>query len=437
MRIKQYLIFLLAIFLAFSISALEIESPIETTYTTTDVPLIITSNTSLDTITYQLNNETPIIACQNCTNVNDTLSLTEGNYTLLVRGIIENQTIQENVSFNIILPVNETPGDNETQEDNFSLSLTSPINTTYNDLEVQLNIEADKVIDQISYILNSANKTILCQNCSSYNTTITASEGSNSLIVKGILNVTEKQVTVNFFVELPQNQTNQTNENETKPRFSLGFNKLPKLVMMGDITDEELAEIIRSNAINPGIINRLIKTGRLGEESIQAILDTQFNPPGILRKLLGFIGFKHKSHAELIYENYNLTETGQQKLLMRDDLPEEYTNKIKQNLQKKLEKKITKINETSETKPKNRNFAFKKREDKPAKKETKKGQSQIQPKKQESTKVSYKADDNTGQKDKSLKSKPSKSSKSSGKSSSNGKSSGKNSSSGKGNGKNK
>jgi len=51
----------------------------------------------------------------------------------------------------------------------------------------------------------------------------------------------------------------------------------------------------------------LIKTGKLGELSQQAIVDTQFNPPGILKKLLGLIGFKHKSHAELIYEEYNVS----------------------------------------------------------------------------------------------------------------------------------
>ncbi len=333
---------ILALFLVFSASALTIESPEDAIYVTTevpvDIPLTITSNTTFDSISYQINNESFVLACENCSSVNGNLNLLEGNYLLLVQGILVNETTEQTVSFSVEKEINETPN-NETNITDFSLRVVSPLDTTYDVTDISLDIKADQTLEQISYTLNSKSEAIACENCSSYSTTLTVGEGAHTLAVKGILEQIEKEVLVEFEVELPV--INDTDENKTgEPRFSLGFNKLPKLLMNDEISDEELAAIINSNNINPGIINRLIKTGKLGELSQRAIIDTQFNPPGIFRKLLGLIGFKHKSHSELLYENYNASEITQQKMLARDDLPEEYANEIKENLQKRLEKKL-------------------------------------------------------------------------------------------------
>jgi hypothetical protein len=106
---------------------------------------------------------------------------------------------------------------------------------------------------------------------------------------------------VMFFITALVNQTNGSNGtpgngtgNETvpppgngtgEPRFTVGLNKLPQEFASGNMTDAELASIIRANKLTPGVINRLIKTGKLGNESINAIIETQKTPPGIFRKL--------------------------------------------------------------------------------------------------------------------------------------------------------
>lgn len=357
MKIMKFVIFgIMAMFLALTVAGLTIESPEEAIYVTdevpVDLPLIITSNITFDNISYQINNGSLMLACENCSGVNDTLNLSEGNYTLLVQGALGNDTTEQIVSFTLEVNEtldNETP-DNDTNVTDFSLIIINPVNTTYNSEDVALDILSDSILEQISYILDLDNETIVCENCSSYSGTLTISEGSHTLTVRGILEAVEKQAVVSFLVEVPEvNDTpdNETPDNDTspdneteEPRFSLGFNKLPKALMNDGITDEELAAIINENKLNPGIINRLIKTGKLGELSQQAIIDTQFNPPGIFKKLLGLIGFTHKSHSELIYENYNLSEMVEQNLLGRDDLPEDYVNEIKNNLQKRLEKRI-------------------------------------------------------------------------------------------------
>ena len=62
MRIMKLLIFgIMAMFLAFSVVGLTIESPEEAIYVTTevpvDLPLIVTSNITFDNVSYQINND--------------------------------------------------------------------------------------------------------------------------------------------------------------------------------------------------------------------------------------------------------------------------------------------------------------------------------------------------------------------------------------------
>jgi len=344
---------MMAVLLIVSAAALTIESPEQKVYLANSsplsIPLVITSNITFDNISYHINNESDVIACQNCSNVNIPLVFSEGNYTLITKGILGNYSLESNVSFSI--QSNETPN-NETNVTDFSLMVINPVNMTYNDEHVALDILSNMTLDKIIYRLDEGNDTLACENCNQYSTTLTVTKGSHTVDVKGILGLIQKEVTLNFYVEFKVNETNGTPENETpenattpnnktgQPRFSLGFNKLPKTLMNGKINDTELAQIILSNNLNPGVINRLIKTGMLGNASIQAIIDTQFNPPGIFNKLMDLIGFKHKSYAELIYDNYNVSEKIQQKLLTRDDLSMKYSDEIKNNFHKKLEQKL-------------------------------------------------------------------------------------------------
>ena len=80
------------------------------------------------------------------------------------------------------------------------------------------------------------------------------------------------------------------------------------------------------------MINRLIKTGKLGNESIDAILDSQFKPKGIFRKLISFMGITEKSYADEIYARYGFKEHLKAKLVVRDDLGEDELKELKRNI---------------------------------------------------------------------------------------------------------
>ena len=261
---------------------------------------------------------------------------------------------------------NETNETNTTVIQDFSLIVASPTNSVYNTTSVQVNVYSNLTLESLTLRKDSGSFETLCTNCSGYNQPIDFTNGSHMLTAKGLLEGVEKTADVNFSVVLPEivNNTNATNgTNTTTPgnntnttlppanissnhtgnrTFAKGFQQLPKSVENGELTDAELADIIRNNKLNPGIINRLIKSGKLGNESMEAIIDTQFNPPGIFRKLLGWIGFKQKSYPELIYDNYNTTAKVDEKMLARDDLDKKIAAKVEEKIQRKLEQKIEK-----------------------------------------------------------------------------------------------
>ena len=332
----KYVFVFLMVLLLTTVSAFEITEPEENTYNSTIINLNIENNETLDNISYQLNNESIILACENCSSYNQTLNLTEGNHTIEATGVIGNNTFTDTVEFSILLPIVD---ENITLD--FSLTINSPTNKTYNITSIPLDIEANETLDEIGITIDSYFE-VVCENCSSYNGILNLSEEDDyTLTVQGKLANLTKEVVVAFTVEEEEEtEEEQDNENETYPRFTLGFEKLPKLLESGEISDEELADIIRNNKLNPGIINRLIKTGLLGNSSIEAILDTQFKPTGILRKLLNWIGFKQETYASLIYENYNLTQKANHKILARDDLPKGYANKIQEKMQQQIQRQI-------------------------------------------------------------------------------------------------
>ena len=358
--IKNLILGIVALLMVLSTFALEISSPESKTYNTTQIPLEFLSNQTLDNITYSLDNQS-FLACENCSQFNDTINVSVGNHTLLITGKLGNQTFVQNVSFSVQTPdgeLNETI--NETTNLSINLDILSPENIVYDTATIPLNFSTD-INSIINYTLDNTT-TLACSNCTSFSTIVDLEEGNHNLVVNAFSGMFNESKEVNFTVNVTQvNDTNQTDdqddkdEDEGEPRFSLGFNKLPQAVANGEFSDAELAQIIRENKLNPGIINRLIKTGKLGNESIEAILETQFNPPGILKKILGFFGFKQSTFSELIYENYDLSYNNKQKIVTRDDLPAKYHSSVKSDLQentdKKVEKLVTKTIDKDDKKP--------------------------------------------------------------------------------------
>jgi len=332
-NIKRGSVLIISIFvlLSFTIiaSALEVTSPLpdtNMTYNTTNITLIITNNETLDLLNYTLNNVT-VVACTNCTNYTENITALEGNNTLSVVGIIGNETFMDTVNFTVIIPKEETV--------DFEISIIEPTSMIYNHSMIEVNVSTNMTVDSLSVRFDDDNYSVVCENCSYYNDSFNLSEDNHTFYVLGILGELEKEVIVDFEIDLEEaevndTETNETDDNETYDfRFDTGFEKLPQAVANDELSDHELAEIINNNNLNPGVINRLIKTGKLGNESITAILNMDFKPPGIFGKLFGFMGFKGNTYAAQIYENYNLSQGQEDTILETDDLPKKYRNEIK------------------------------------------------------------------------------------------------------------
>jgi hypothetical protein len=340
------------VFLAGSVSALEIVSPTNTTYNET-VAISLTANQTQDSISYEIVPGTTNDSCMNCSSLNDTFFDDDGTYTLFATTVLGNETTTANVTFSILQTVyNETNTTNQTNTTNntvaFSFVLHDPENVTYTTSVVPLRITANETLDSISYSVNGG-ASVNCVNCSSVNTTLNLTSGTYNISAVGALsNVTETDF-VQFTVAIPTNGTNntgnQTNNtgnytNNETPRFTVGLNKLPQDVAAGLYTDAELAAIIRTNELNPGIINRLVKTSMLGNESIDAILETQKTPPGIWNKVVGFFGFTVKTPKEKLADTYALTDEQKEKLVASDDIQDQTREEIKKTLPPGLAKKM-------------------------------------------------------------------------------------------------
>ena len=262
-------------------------------------PLSVVANREA-TITYTLNGEASMM-CEACTEANTTLELDAGYYTVLIEANHNGEVLNETVSFTIT---------------DFSVSIDSPEARTYTadlPLSVLVNVTASDTLDSIEATLDGSEYE--CSSCSALTRTVSLDEGDYTIKVTGTLNGETYETNVTFSIE------QQPSEESEEPRFTTGLQHLPQAVARGDYTDEELARIIRDNELNPGVLNRLIRTGRLGEESIDAILETQFAPPGILWRLFGWIGIGRPSVPEAIAHHYNVSESQAQTIAVRPDTP--------------------------------------------------------------------------------------------------------------------
>lgn len=358
---------LIALLVLQAAMALTIDSPVGNV--SLPVNVSITANESINYTIPGVSN-----ASCNCTHLNDTVELVAGDYVILASsgnfGLNQtftvmnvtnqtnttnsttnvtnstnqtNVTNQTNATTNATNEMNQTDGTNTTM--NFSVTILSPMNVTTSSVAFSFIASNNATL---TYVLDSE-ATLACSNCTSFNTTRNLSPGNYSLTLLGSRGNFSASDGVNFTVV---NQTNSTNEtgngtdgnstgNETIPRFTLGLNKLPQVVDRGELTDAELAAIIRNNNLNPGVINRLVKTGLLGDESINAILETQQTPPGIFRKVLGFFGLTVKTPKERLMEEYNLSTDQELALLAAEDVQEDIKEQLTEELQEEgLEEEI-------------------------------------------------------------------------------------------------
>ncbi len=294
--------------------------------------IVLSANMNkLGDMSYKLDNNNFTLACSNCTNfTKEITNLTNGQHIIHVLGQTENESQIDSVLFTI--------NTNISQEEELEVTITKPqdqqqFNTTSITIEAEMNKQG-----KMSYKLDNNNFTLQCELCFSFTKIIETTEGTHQLFVMGETDSENKVISVFFKVNLttppdsndsipPSN--NRTNESDGGvPRFSLGFQKLPKQFASGHITPEELTNLIKNNKLNPGIINRLAKTGKLTQENIDAIIETQFLPPGILNKLLGLIGFARNNNVEDFINNTNLTDEQLSKLIEKNKIPQKTIKKL-------------------------------------------------------------------------------------------------------------
>jgi len=160
------------------------------------------------------------------------------------------------------------------------------------------------------------------------NTTTTTVDNTTTTIPDNTTTTTIDNTTTTTIDGNTTTTIDNTTTTIEESRFTEGFQKLPKEYASGQVSDSELLSIIESNKLNPGIINRLAKTGRLTQEHIDAITETQFLPVGIFRKLLGRIGFGKNRPVESLIDNYNLTDSQLSSLIRNSELPSGTIKKI-------------------------------------------------------------------------------------------------------------
>lgn len=280
--------------------ALTVTGPQNATYVRSAVLNVSTNHES--TLTYTIDDET-VVLCETCLQTDTILDLEAGHYTILIEAERDGETLSETVSFTIT---------------DFSVRIGNPRAETYTGdlpLSVLINVTASETLDSIEATLNG--ETYSCNSCEALTRTVSLGAGTYTLEALGTLTEETSSTNVTFTVSAHEAEE----EPDDEPRFTTGLQHLPQAVERGEYTDSELASIIRENDLNPGVLNRLIRTGKLGDESIDAILETQFAPPGILWRLLGWIGIGRPSVPEAIAQNYDVSESQAQAIAVRPDTP--------------------------------------------------------------------------------------------------------------------
>ena len=237
---------------------LEIESPNPIEHNASIINLSVRSNVTLDLLNYSLDNQLQALACENCSGFSKEFNLSNGTHTFDVFGFAGNERAFDAVNFSInLIELNNTPinGTNNATNGsaslpaNLTLTIASPKSITYANKTVLLNFSTS-INSTISYILDGQQQNA-CTQCTEFSSLVVLENGQRNIGVNassGNLTVLQN---VTFVVNQTQiiNNTNQTkpikNDTNATSRFSKGFEKLPKLVEEGQISDSELAEILK------------------------------------------------------------------------------------------------------------------------------------------------------------------------------------------------
>ena len=261
-------------------------------------------------ITYELNGEN-FSACENCTEYETGFGLDPGLYVLTAYAAAGNETANDTVTFTML------------EEDNQTLKvvIVRPRSKRYYDEDVELKILTNMEAD-ISYELN--NDTFPgCDDCNELEESLTLEPGTYTLIAYAEAGNMTANDSVVFKV---------LGEEERGKAHRWKFKDLPYMLRHGEITDEELADIIGTGEVPMGYIKKLIETRRLGRRSIDAMLHLPHQPRGIFKRLVGWMGKHELSYKELIFENYELNDEQVAIIITDKDTSEETIEKIKKML---------------------------------------------------------------------------------------------------------
>ena len=195
----------------------------------------------------------------------------------------------------------------------FDLDLRSPREQEYGTRYIPLSIRTGQEVN-ISYYLDNV-QSPACVNCKSYETLLkNLSLGEHTLKVIAAANGSVENKTVTFRINVTKHPE-EVHENTKE------FSHLPELLASGNLTNEQLIDLMEDHRLPPGILNRLIKTGNLSSNAITTMIETQVFPQGIMAKLFGWWGLGNNKLAEDLLHTYNLTEEQFSLLLEKQKIP--------------------------------------------------------------------------------------------------------------------
>ncbi len=297
-----------------------IDNPRPITYFSTKVPLAVRVSREVYAISAVIEGTYGKL-CEHCSSFNSTLNISGGNQTVLVTGWFNGSRIEQTVNFNVF----------DSSKPTFSLDVRSPARATYYNHTIDLQVISNVTLDSLE--LSDGTKTQLaCTTCSSYTAVFDLTQGSYKLVAKGTVGNRTRETTVNFIVSdepkpLPVPVTGL-------PYTGNKFERLPDLLRYGELNDTQLASVVRANKIDYTVLNDLAKTYVLGEESTQAILETQSISPGFFQKLLNAIGFFEKrTFSEELWMRYELPVRIQRTLITHPETPKSMSATLRKELE--------------------------------------------------------------------------------------------------------
>lgn len=254
-----------------------------------------------------------------------------------------------------------------------ALEITLPTPDTYNVEDIATSFGHDNELESLGYTIDNGEYVEVCTACSSTRMILYFTRGEHTITARGTVNGETYEDSVTIFINISEEATTccteataeclaceegvtieeycvmnpeiigcevpeePIDEEQNRRRFSKGFQQLPQAVESGEVTDEELTEIILNEELSPGIINRLIKTEMLEEQAIEAILEIDFQPEGVFKKTIYNIGFKSITHANKIAKEYEgkVSEKVKLKLAQHEDVSRSLKKSIIEQLEQK------------------------------------------------------------------------------------------------------